>query len=133
MKRTPEDEQFGQDFAQRLRPFYERAIASGETEQAFARRLGVNRGGLQKYLSKHATPSLRTLVYAYREFQITIPYAGMETSPLVARTGKKRRQASQLQMNLPLTIEAPHGEIDVTVKKKSAHRYKLQLRIRRIG
>jgi len=131
MKRTSEDQQFGEEFARQLQPYYDRALAAGETEKVFARRLGVDRGGLQRYLKKHATPSLRTLVRAYREFGIVIPYADTDTSALVSRRGRKRRLSSELQMTLPLTIEAPDGEIDLVIKKKSAQRYRLQLQVRR--
>jgi transcriptional regulator with XRE-family HTH domain len=131
MKRTAEDEQFGAEFAKSLLGFYERAIAAGETEKAFARRLGVDRGGLQRYLKKHAAPSLRTVVLAFREFGISIPYAGVQTTPLVSSKAKRRRRTSDLQMDLPLTIEAPQGEITVVIKKKSAQRYRLQLQVRK--
>jgi hypothetical protein len=36
-------------------------------------------------------------------------------------------------MDLPLTIEAPQGEITVIVKKKSAQRYRLQVHVRKTG
>ena len=106
---------------------------AGETEQAFAKRLGVNRGGLQRYLNKNATPSLRTLVFAYQSFGITIPYAGLDTALLVSPKGRKRRPVPQLQVDLPLTIEAPNGEMELTIKKKSAQRYRLQLRVKKVG
>jgi transcriptional regulator with XRE-family HTH domain len=131
MKRTGEDQQFGAEFAKRLRPFYDRAILAGETERAFARRLGVDRGGLQRYLKKHAAPSLRTVVLAFREFGISVPYAGVQTTSLVSTKARRRSQTSDLQMDLPLTIEAPQGEITVVVKKKSAQRYRLQLQVRK--
>ena len=133
MKRTAEDQQFGEDFSNALRPFYLQALDSGETEKAFARRLGVDRGGLQRYLRKNAMPSLRTVVMAYREFGIVVPYAGLSTSGLVARHGRRRRRISELQMDLPLTIEAPSGEIDVVIKKKAPQRFRLQLRVRKTG
>jgi transcriptional regulator with XRE-family HTH domain len=133
VKRTEEDQQFGMEFAKRLQTFYDRAIAEGGTEKAFARRLGVDRGGLQRYLKKHATPSLRTAVLAFREFGICIPHSGVDTLPLVSKKGGKRRRLSELQMDLPLTIEAPQGEIDVVIKKKSAQRYRLQLHVRKTG
>ena len=133
MKRTEEDQQFGMEFAKRLQAFYEQAIADGATEKAFARRLGVDRGGLQRYLKKHAAPSFRTAVLAFREFGICVPYAGVDTMPLMSRKGRKRRGISELQMDLPLTIEAPQGEIDVVIKKKSAQRYRLQLHVRKTG
>src|SRR5258708_34387551 len=118
MKRTEDDQQFGAEFAKRLLPFYDRALAAGETEKAFARRLGVDRGGLQRYLKKHAAPSLRTVVLAYREFGISIPYAGVETGPFVSRKGRKHGRSSELQMDLPLTIEPPQGESNIWVKTK---------------
>ena len=133
MKRTEEDQQFGTEFAKRLQVFYERAIGAGETEKTFARRLGVDRGGLQRYLKKHAAPSLRTVVLAFREFGISIPYAGVQTTRLVSTKSRKRRGTSDLQMDLPLTIEAPQGEITVVVKKKSAQRYRLQVHIKKTG
>ena len=133
MKRTDEDKQFGAEFARRLRPFYERALADGQTEKEFARRLGVDRGGLQRYLSKHAMPSFQTIVRAYREFGIVIPYAGTEAGPLVSGKSRRRRKTSELQMDLPLTIEAPQGEISVVIKKKSPQRIRLQLRALKLG
>jgi transcriptional regulator with XRE-family HTH domain len=133
MKRTDEDQQFGAEFAKRLRPFYERALADGKTEKEFARRLGVDRGGLQRYLRTSAMPSFRTIVLAYREFGIAIPYAGTESVPLVSGRGKRRRKTSELQMDLPLTIEAPQGEISVVIKRKSPQRIRLQLRALKLG
>jgi len=129
VKRTDEDRQFGAEFARQLRPFYDKAIAEGQTEKEFARRLGVDRGGLQRYLRTSAMPGFRTIVLAYREFGITIPYASTDATVLVSRRGPKRRRiASELQMDLPLTIEAPQGEIDLVIKKKSPQRIRLQLR-----
>jgi transcriptional regulator with XRE-family HTH domain len=132
VKRTEADEQFGIEFARQLQPFYDKAIRAGETEKLFAKRLGVDRGGLQRYLRKHATPSLRTVVLAFREFGIAIPYAGTDTAPLISKKAKTRRFPSELQMDLPLTIEAPRGEINVIVKKQSAQRFRFQLRVRKI-
>jgi transcriptional regulator with XRE-family HTH domain len=133
MKRTDEDQQFGAEFAKRLTPFYKRALADGQTEKEFARRLGVDRGGLQRYLRTSAMPSFRTIVLAYREFGIVIPYAGTESVALVSGRGKPRRRASALQMDLPLTIEAPQGEISVVIKRKSPQRIRLQLRALKRG
>jgi len=133
MKRTEEDEQFGAEFAERLKPFYEKAIAEGQTEKAFARRLGVDRGGLQRYLRTGAMPSFRTIVLAYREFGIAIPYARTEPVPLLSGRGKRRRRVSELQMDLPLTIEAPQGEINVVIKRRSPQRVRLQLRALKLG
>lgn len=133
MKRTEEDQQFGAEFAKRLRPLYEKALADGLTEKEFARRLGVDRGGLQRYLRTSAMPGFRTIVLAYRELGIAIPYAGTEPTPLVSGRGKRRRQTSEFQMNLPLTIEVPNGEIDVVVKRKSPRRIRLQFRAQRFG
>jgi transcriptional regulator with XRE-family HTH domain len=132
MKRTDEDQQFGAEFARRLRPFYERALAEGQTEKEFARRLGVDRGGLQRYLRTSAMPSFRTIVLAYREFEIAIPYAGTEPRRLISGRAK-RRKTSELQMDLPLTIESPHGEISVVIKRKSPQRIRLQLRALKRG
>jgi len=132
MKRTDEDRQFGAEFAKQLRPFYEKALTDGQTEKDFARRLGIDRGGLQRYLRSGAMPSFRTIVLAYREFGIVIPYAGTPSAGLVSRRGR-RRKTSELQMDLPLTIEALQGEINVVIKKKSPQRVRLQLRALKVG
>jgi transcriptional regulator with XRE-family HTH domain len=133
MKRTDEDRQFGAEFAKRLRPFYDRALAKGRTEKEFARRLGVDRGGLQRYLRTGAMPSFRTIVLAYREFGIAIPYAGTGSAMLVSGRARRKREFSELQMDLPLTIEAPQGEINVVIKKKSPQRIRLRLRAQKLG
>ena len=133
MKRTQDDQQFGAEFAKRLRPFYDKALAKGQTEKEFARRLGVDRGGLQRYLRTNAMPSFRTIVRAYREFGIAIAYANTESTSLVAGRRKRRPKTSEFQMELPLIIEAPHGEISVVIKKKTAQRVRLQLRVVKLG
>lgn len=133
MKRTQEDQQFGVEFARRLKPFYEKALTDGQTEKEFAKRLGVDRGGLQRYLRISAMPSFRTIVLAYREFGIAIPYANTESAALISERGKRRRKTSELQMDLPLTIEAPKGEINVVIKRKSPQRIRLQLRAIKLG
>ena len=133
MKRTDEDKEFGGEFAKRLRPVYQKALEGGQTEKEFARRLGVDRGGLQRYLKANAMPSFGTIVRAYREFRIAIPYAGTDTTPLISGRAKRRRKASELQMDLPLTIEAPQGEINVEIKRKTPHRIRLQLRALKLG
>lgn len=116
-----------------MRPFYEKALADGQIEKEFARRLGIDRGGLQCYLRTGAMPSFRTIVLAYREFGIAIPYAGIESTGLVSGRAKRRRKTSDLQMDLPLTIEAPQGEINVVIKKKSPQRIRLQIRALKLG
>jgi transcriptional regulator with XRE-family HTH domain len=133
VKRTEEDQQFGIAFAKRLRPFYDQAIAEGQSEKEFAKRLGVDRGGLQRYLKSNAMPSFRTIVLAYREFGIVIRYANTDSTLLVSGKAKRRHKVSELQMNLPLTIEAPQGEINVVIKKKTPQRIRLQLRALRLG
>jgi transcriptional regulator with XRE-family HTH domain len=133
MKRTEEDQQFGAEFAKRLKPLYEKALADGQTEREFARRLGVDRGGLQRYLRTSAMPGFRTIVLAYREFGIAIPYAGTRSLPLVSGRARRRRRTSELQMDLPLTIEAPQGEINVVIQRQSPQRIRLQLRALKLG
>lgn len=127
MKRTEEDQQFGAEFARRLRPLYKQALANGQTEKEFARRLGVDRGGLQKYLRSGAMPSFRTIVLAYREFGLVVPYAATDSVELISGKARRRRKTSGMQMDLPLTIEAPSGEINIVIKKKTPQRIRLQL------
>ncbi len=133
MKRTWEDQQFGLEFAKRLRPLYEKALSQKQTEKEFAQRLGVDRGGLQRYLRTGAMPSFRTIVLAYREFGIAIPYAGTDPQQFLSGKAKRRQKISELQMNLPLTIEATEGEINVVIKRKTPQRIRLQIRAKRTG
>lgn len=116
-----------------MRPFYEKALDDGQTEKEFARRLGVDRGGLQRYLRTGAMPSFRTIVLAHREFGIAIPYAGTESLPLISGRRKRRQKTSEFQMDLPLIIETPQGEINVVIKRKSPQRIRLQLRAIKLG
>lgn len=108
-------------------------MARNETEEAFAARLGVARGGLQSFLRKHSMPSLRTAVFAYREFGIVIPYAGISTQSILSKTRKGTRAPSEMQMTLPLTIETADGEINVVLKRKTTRRYRFQVRLRKTG
>lgn len=78
-------------------------------------------------------PSFRTIVLAYRQFGITIPYANIESTRLVAARSRTRGEATGLQMDLPLTIEAPQGAISVVIKKETAQRVRLQVRAVRLG
>lgn len=133
MKRTEEDHEFGVEFAKQLKPFYDKALADGQTEKEFAKLIGVDRGGLQRYLKTNAMPSFRTIVLAYRKFGIAIPYAGTEAYPLISGRAKRRRKTSELQLDLPLTIEAPRGEISVVIKKQSPQRIRFQLKALKLG
>lgn len=78
-------------------------------------------------------PSFRTIVLAYREFGIVVPYATTDPGPLVSGKARRRRKASGIQMDLPLTIEAPSGEINVIIKRKTPHRIRLQVRALKLG
>jgi len=133
MKRTEDDKEYGEEFARQLQPFYDEAMARGETEKTFAARLGVDRGGLQRYLREHSMPSLRTAVFAYAQFGIVINYAGISTQTVLATNKRKNRRPSVMQMDLPLTIEAPNGEITVVVKKKTPQRYRFQVHLRKVS
>lgn len=131
MKRTLEDQQFGEDFAEKLRPFYDRALAKGETEKSFARRIGVDRGGLQRYLRDKATPSVRTLVFAYREFRIVIPYAQIDTKALVRRRTPLRESSAQFQLDLPFSIGPVDADLDVIEMKKKPQSYEIKFQLRK--
>lgn len=128
VKQTDEDRAFGSEFARQLRPFHKKALADGQTEEQFAKRLGIRRGGLQRYLRSGAMPGFRTIALAHREFGIAIPYGDIDAGTLLPGIAKRRRKISGLQMDLPFTIEAPGGEIDVVIKKKSPQRIRLQIR-----
>lgn len=133
MKQTEADRRFALEFGNKLTPLYERevkAMGALKSPADFAHCLGVSTGALQKYLRGQAMPSLRTVIKAYDEFGILIPYEGRNPSKIVQARGKKRATVPDIQMSLPLIIESPNSEISCELKKKAPGRFRIELQIK---
>ena len=119
MKQTDQDLAFAKEFARQLRPKYENArklapeIPKVKFDEAFAMSLGVDRAALWKYLNstKPPTPAIRTIVLAFKNYQISVHYGDVNTRDLVTKRTPRRRSISALQMDLPFFIRAsgPHS------------------------
>src|SRR5256885_4349246 len=87
MKQTSDDSIFAKEFARQLRPKYAEQRKKKPNEpkvkfdQEFAKSLGVDRAALWKYLNSKEppTPSIRTIVLAYKEYRIAVRYGSVDT------------------------------------------------------
>jgi transcriptional regulator with XRE-family HTH domain len=134
VKQTSADREFARMFGEKLRPHYTRLVEKeGATMSAvqFAGLLGVSHGPLPKYLDGKSMPSLRTLVRAYDEFGIVVPYEGRSIAHLLRSTRGRKRKASADQLTPPLTITAEEPSVALEVAKKTAVGIKLELRFRK--
>lgn len=131
MKRTPEDDVFLEQFASQLRSFYDKATADGVTDENFAVTLGISRAALKKYLSGTAMPCLRSVVLAYTQYGLLVPYLGV---PLF--TGRKRqlKRAAVQQLELPFEIRAlSQSQVDMKLESKGANQFQLRVHIKSAG
>jgi transcriptional regulator with XRE-family HTH domain len=131
MKQTPEDRQFAKLFAQALQPYVDRDLRRGESMARIGARLGVTGPGLQKYLDGGTVPSLRTVVRAYLEYKVSVPYEGFDIARSAAARWKRREPAEQ-QLLLPFHITAPSPKERLTLKLEptGVRRYQLQVTLR---
>jgi len=130
MKQTQIDRAYALKFGRRLTPHYSRAVPARMSAAAFARLLGVTSGGLKKYLAGTSMPSLLTIVKAYREFRIAIPYDGFHVVPAV-RASKSKQSGTEFQMSLPFSISSPGAQMDLLIKKKDVSSCRFELRVKK--
>jgi hypothetical protein len=73
----------------------------------FGKTLGVDRAALWKYLnsSKPPTPSIRTVVLAFKNYRIAVRYDTVDTKGVLTK-GQHSRLVSEQQMELPFVIRA---------------------------
>jgi len=117
VKQTPEDLIFAKEFARRLRPKYAQARQQDpgkpkvQFDEEFAKTLGVDRAALWKYLNnpEPPTPSIRTVVLAFKNYEIAIRYEDIDTRQILMKR-RRPRHVSEQQMELPFFIRAsgPH-------------------------
>ena len=121
MKQNEDDVVFAKEFARQLRPKYStkrKEARRGEPKKGkvqfdaeFAKSLDVTRAALWKYLHspEPPTPSIRTIVLAFRHYKIAVPYAGTDTKKVLPK-GRRKTQISEGQMDLPFSIRASGPE-----------------------
>jgi transcriptional regulator with XRE-family HTH domain len=135
MKRTADDDVYVARFALELRQKYERAKKNGVTDQVFAESIGVERPSLDRYLDGEAMPSVRTVVLAYKNHEVAVPYMEISVEKALPRKTRSRAPLVSDQMVLPLKIEAEKSgaRFDLKLDSISARKYSLKVTVRRTG
>ena len=141
MKQNDDDLAFAREFALQLRPKYKEASKNArvdkpekgkvEFDEEFAGSLDVSRAALWKYLHspKPPTPSIRTIVLAYKRYKIAVRYAGIETKEIL-RKGRRSRKTPEGQMDLPFSIRASGPDtVALKLEPKGVNRQEWRLRI----
>ena|ERR1051325_10303168 len=135
MKRTPQDDTFATEFGAALMKKYLEAKNADISDQVFANSIGVERAQLDKYLRGEATPSVRTVVLAYRKYKIAVSYEGVLVRKAI-NDGKlpRARLANTDQLSLPFTIRAEGPEnIELKFKPLSTRQFELQVTVKNRG
>lgn len=131
MKRqSAEDRRFAALFAEALRPHVSRAIVKGESMAKIGAKLGVTGPGLQKYLDGGTVPSIGTVVRAYLQYGVSVPYAGVAFGE--PRRSTRRRNVAEQQLFLPFEITSPipRSRAQLKLLPAGARRYRLQVSLR---
>jgi transcriptional regulator with XRE-family HTH domain len=127
-KRTAADDTFIAIFSPELKRKYEEAKQKGVTDQTFAESIGVERPQLDRYLDGKSMPSVRTVAFAYREYNIAIPYQGISLQSALPKS-RKTRPPVPGQMVLPLTIETDKAKARIDFKLVPISPRKVELRL----
>jgi len=139
MKRTPErtvdDDAFVKQFALALKHAYEKKKNEGMTDQDFAESIGVERPQLNRYLDGESMPSVRTVAFAHREYQIAIPYNRVSLQTAIPKTGRKNKPEPATQMVLPFTIQTGKAtaRVDLKLDSVSARTFAFRLIVDQAG
>jgi len=131
---SPRDKAFMSVFAQKLRDRREKAKESENVSyEEFARKLGLTRAGLLKYLKEENVPSPQMLETIYRVWGVQVGYGDLDTK-LIKSRARRNRRSSEAQMLLPLAIEDLTNEnitVELTRKKPSGIELNLSILFRR--
>ena len=120
MKRTPQDDLFALEFGRQLRLRYEESVRSAAadriSEEQFATNLGVTRPALRKYLSGKAMPTVRTVVFAFLKYGVSVPYFG---TLLFGKRRARNAESPNAQLVLPFSVRglgrsSVHAKIEPT-------------------
>jgi transcriptional regulator with XRE-family HTH domain len=128
-ERTADDDAFVTQFAPALKRAYEREKTKGMTDQEFAESIGVERPQLNRYLDGESMPSVRTVAFAHREYQIAIPYDRVSLQGALPKRGRRKKPEPPVQMVLPFTIQTAKAAARVDLKLDSASARKFAFRL----
>lgn len=132
MTRKEPGQEFVSLFAHKLQQVYARKRRSknnqrGMTDEEFARSIGVERSQLKKYLLGGPMPSLHTVVSAYREHQILVPYDGVKLTTIV-RQRKASETPTEIQLTFPFSIQpSPISDVALELKPVRNNSYEIKV------
>jgi transcriptional regulator with XRE-family HTH domain len=109
---TRKDEAFKRRVAAEFRRALDRALAKGFSVEDFARKLGVTRAALHKYLHQESVPSLRVLDRARKYWGVRLTYGDLGDRYI--KPGKK----DDGQMDFQFSLEDVSSE-QIEVKRFS--------------
>ncbi len=131
---SPRDKAFMNVFAQKLRDRREKAKESENVSyEEFARKLGLTRAGLLKYLKEQNVPSPQMLETIYRVWGVQVGYGELDTR-LIKSRARRNKESSEAQMLLPFAIENLTNEnitVELTRKRPSGIELNLSIFFRR--
>lgn len=131
MKRhSPRDKAFMKVFADKLRARREKAKREDKVPyEEFAKRVGLTRAGLLKYLNEENVPSPQVLETVYRVWGVQVGYGDLDLN-LIKTRAKQNKRSSEAQMLLPLAIEGLTSQnITVELAEKKSSSIELNLKI----
>ena len=128
-QRTADDDAFVKQFAPALKRAYEKEKAKGTTDQQFAASIGVERPQLNRYLDGESMPSVRTVAFAHRKYQIAIPYDRVSLQGALPKKSRGQKAGPPVQMVLPFTIqtEKASARVDLRLDSVSARKFAFRL------
>jgi len=117
-------------FAKKLRARRKKAKDEENVSyEEFAKRVGLTRAGLLKYLNEENVPSPQMLEVVYRVWGVQVGYGDLDVS-LIKTRAKQNKNSSEAQMLLPLAIdELTDRNITVELAKKQSSSIELNVKI----
>jgi transcriptional regulator with XRE-family HTH domain len=127
---SPRDKAFMKAFARKLRQRRDKAKHSeGVSYEEFAKRLGLTRAGVLKYLNEENVPSPQMLEKIHSVWGVQVGYGELDIT-LIKERAKRNKKSAEAQMLLPFAIENLSDEnIVVELAQKKPSSIELNLRI----
>lgn len=135
MKRhSPRDKAFMKAFADKLRARRQQAKDEENVPyEEFAKRVGLTRAGLLKYLNEENVPSPQVLETIYRVWGVQVGYGDLDLA-LINTRAKQNKRSDEAQMLLPLAIEdltSQNVSVELTKKRSSSIELNLKIAFKR--
>lgn len=117
-------------FAEKLRQRREKAKSSeGVSYEEFARKLGLTRAGVLKYLNEENVPSPQMLERVLSVWGVQVGYGDLDLK-LTKKRGGREKASGQGQMLLPFAIEnLTNQNVSVELANKKPSSIELNLKI----